>query len=116
MALVMAYDEAKSHQRRKPGRVVFNGKLEDSTNTPFFGWRDKPELPHAKLTQHGQGQVSPTHFHIVDQFQVMLDGKGTIGRSDYSPYTIHFSRAYTPYGPLVADSGTGFTHFGLRPH
>jgi rubredoxin len=116
MALVLAFEDAKTNQHWKPGNVVSKGIIEGATNTPFFGSRNTPDFPQGKLTQHAPGQVTGAHFHTVDQFQVIVEGKGKLGRHDYVAYCVHFSRAYTPHGPLVSDPSTGFIHFGLRPH
>ena len=117
MALAIAYDDAKVNQFKltKDG----SAPVEGATSTPFFGDPDRPDLPHAALSQRVPGlakpKVSLTHYHAVDQFQVVIDGKGKLGRHDLSPYCVHFSRAYTPYGPLVSDAAAGFTFFVLRP-
>jgi hypothetical protein len=115
MALVVAFDDAKINQVRKQGKVS-DGLIGGTTTTPFFGSRNRPDLPHATLNQHHAGRISTTHFHSVDQFQVVVDGKGKLGRHDLAPYCVHFSRAYTPYGPLVEDADIGTTMFVLRAH
>ncbi len=117
MVMVKAFDEAKAQQRkiepdakRGPGTIL---------NTPFFGVQGAPnmyELPLACLSQGGPGRSSTAHFHVVDQFQFVVDGKGTLGRHQLTPYGVHFSRAYTPYGPLATDPEVGLTYFVLRAH
>lgn len=106
MVLAVALDEVHQNRKRDPSGY---------TQTRFFGSRDNPELPLANYNEQVPGYFSSTHFHVVDQFQVVLDGKGTIGRHHLAPYCIHFSRAYTPYGPLIADRDTGLKFFVLRP-
>lgn len=112
MALAIAYEEAKTNQ------VTFKGDGRDSSGdamqTPFFGGRDKPDMPHASLAQFEPGRVSGAHYHTSDQFSVVVEGKGKIGRHDLTTYGVHFSRAYTPYGPFVSDSSTGLTCFIMR--
>ena len=114
MALVAAFDDLKANRIRrvsdKPGTT--GGLL----YTPMLGARDKPDLPHAALAQFDPGRISRSHFHLRDQFQVVVGGKGKLGRHDIYPYTVHFARAYTPYGPLVSDAGTGLTFFVMRAH
>jgi len=117
MVMVKAFDEAKANQRkiepdakRGPGTIL---------NTPFFGVQGAPnmyDLPLACLSQGGPGRSSTTHFHVVDQFQFIVDGKGMLGRHQLTPYVVHFSRAYTPYGPLTTDPAIGLTYFVLRAH
>ena len=116
MALAVAYDDAKVNQVRldKAGNAPEGG----ATQTPFFGSRDQPDALYACLSQRIPGLLEPKvsipHYHEVDQFQVVINGKGWLGRHDFLPYSVHFSRAYTPYGPLVSDAAAGFTAFALR--
>src|SRR4029077_13845780 len=76
--------------------------------------RTDPDLPHAAYLQYAPGRVSEPHYHGVDQFQVLLEGKGKMGRHDLSRYCVHFTRAYTPYGPFISDARTGMTCFNLH--
>ena len=112
MPMAIAHDAAKSNAVRIEGDG--SGIIGNLSLTQFLGARDKPDLPYAALVEIDPGTVSRTHFHIADQFQVVIDGKGKIGRHELAPYTVHFTRAYTPYGPLVADAGTGLTFFVMR--
>jgi rubredoxin len=69
-------------------------------------WFLKPaaqtRLPQAFLVEYAPGRVLQTHFHDVDEFQVVVAGNGTFGRHDVRPHAVHFARAHTPYGPIVA--------------
>lgn len=112
MSLVVAFDDIKPDQIRKnpggPDRPA-------STNFPFFrATPDRPGAPSAFLAQYDPGDRSCTHFHAVDQFQILVKGRGQLGRHEVSPYYVHFARAYTPYGPLHADEKTGWTFMTLR--
>ena len=62
------------------------------------------DAPLAYTIEYESGRVSSTHYHTADQFQVVIEGGGTIGRHVVRPLAVHFSRAYTPYGPLIANS------------
>ena len=77
------------------------------TKHSFFNFPDQPDLPHASLNGHLGNRIGAAHFHIRDQFQVLVDGKFKIGRHELSPYCVHFARAYTPYGPLIPMDATG---------
>ena len=112
MPIVVSYDEIKPESiRRNPG----GPDRPASTNHPFFrATPDTPDAPTAFLAQYDPGDKSCTHFHQVDQFQILVQGKGTLGRHAVEPYYVHFSRAYTPYGPLHADERTGWTFMTLR--
>jgi rubredoxin len=69
----------------------------------------------AFLAEGSAHRVLRTHFHEVDQFQVMYNGSGAMGRHPVGPGAVHFSRAYTPYGPIsYSDKGLGF--ITLRAH
>jgi len=52
------------------------------------------------------------HFHDVDQFQVVVDGGGRIGKKRVRPVTFQYADAFTPYGPIIADEKLSF--FTLR--
>src|SRR5215813_3918205 len=112
MSLVVAFDDIKQDQiRRNPG----GPDRPASTNYPFFrATPDTPDAPSAFLAQYDPGDRSCPHFHAVDQFQILVKGKGQFGRHEVTPYYVHFARAYTPYGPLHADEQTGWTFMTLR--
>jgi len=58
-------------------------------------------------------RVAP-HFHDVDQFQVIVNGDGRMGKKEVKPITFQYADAFTPYGPIVGrDHGIDF--FTLRP-
>jgi rubredoxin len=112
MSLVVAFDEIPQEKIRKnpggPDRPA-------STNYPFFrSTADAPDGPMAFLAQYPPGDNSSTHFHQVDQFQILVQGGGVFGRHPVAPYYVHFARAFTPYGPLHANEKTGWTFMTLR--
>ncbi len=115
MTLAIAYDEAREIIR-KPAAALIKTSQGGGTNTKFFEFQDAPDMPHASLNQHDQGYYNSTHFHVVDQFQVVVEGEGTLGRHQLEPYVVHFTRAYTPYGPLISNTKDGLTFFALRAH
>jgi rubredoxin len=112
MTLVVAYDDIGPDRiRRNPGG---NG-APASTNYRFFGSNPaEPDSPSAFLAQYPPDDNSTAHYHVVDQFQILVRGKGEIGRHKVEPYYVHFARAYTPYGPLHAHADTGWTFMTLR--
>jgi rubredoxin len=112
MSLVVAFDEITPDQIRKnkggPDRPA-------STNFGFFrATPDTPDAPTAFLAKYEPGDRSCAHFHAVDQFQILVQGKGQFGRHAVAPYHVHFARAYTPYGPLHSDQQAGWTFMTLR--
>lgn len=70
--------------------------------------------PDAYLVEQSPGSVVRPHFHVVDQFQVVVTGSGTLGRKEATAVTAHYADAYTGYGPIVA-SDDGLFYFTLRP-
>jgi len=57
------------------------------------------------------------HFHEVDQFQVVMDGVGELGGDDALPGLIHYTDAYTAYGPIRTNPAVGtLTYLTLRRH
>src|SRR6266404_5097233 len=76
----------------------------------FFGHNEElREGPQAVRVDITNGTVPP-HFHIVDQFQIIVGGHGTVGKHPVDPGTIHYTDGYTPYGPI----STGVSYFVLR--
>jgi len=61
-------------------------------------------------TPHG---VIPPHFHLVDQFQVVVGGSGKLGKHALAPVSVHYADAFTPYGPISAGPD-GLSFFTLR--
>ena len=114
MALVVSYDDIGPGQiRRNPGV----GGAPASTNYRFFvASKETPDAPSAFLAQYPPDEHSTAHYHAVDQFQILVKGKGQLGRHEVAPYYVHFARAYTPYGPLHSDAETGWTFMTLRAH
>jgi len=112
MVMVKAYDEVENPRKE---RQLPNG---------LFAWRtdfierleDKSiDTPMAFLAEGSAHRVLRTHYHAVDQFQVMYNGAGVLGKHAVGPGAVHFARAYTPYGPIVySDKGLGF--ITLRAH
>ena len=77
MALAIAYDEAKKTQYR----TEFPDRKGGTTSVRFFGSRDNPDtnIPLAQINKLDPGLVSGTHYHIRDQFQLI------IGQHDLKP-------------------------------
>ena len=55
----------------------------------------------------------PSHFHAVNQFQVVVEGEGTLGKRAVYPWTVHYTNGFTGYGPLCAGAA-GMAFFTLR--
>jgi len=104
MPQIASYDEVKAgrKQREIPGGYAWRTDF----IRPPEGVKD---APMAFLAEGTPGRVIPMHFHDVDQFQVIVSGGGALGKHALQIHAVHFSRAHTPYGPLVANhEGLGF--------
>lgn len=71
-------------------------------------------MPMAFLVEQDPGTTAHAHFHQQDQFQLVVNGKGTVGLHDAGPVTVHFTGAYTAYGPIKADPEQGIWYMTLR--
>ena len=106
---------AKSFQDVSPDRFVgklFNGELYARTN--YLGSDvSHRDTPQALLVEQSPDSIIPTHFHGIDQFQVIVQGDGHLGRKAVEPVALHYANAYTAYGPIRAAS-EGIFYFTLR--
>ena len=70
-------------------------------------------FPMAYLVEQDPNTHLRPHFHEADQFQVVVAGGGTLGKHAVGPTSVHYTDAYTPYGPIEAGTG-GVHYFTLR--
>jgi hypothetical protein len=72
---------------------------------------DSP-APQAFLIEQDPNTVIRPHFHVQDQFQVVAEGGGTLGRHAVAPIHVHYASRHTGYGPITAgDSGLSYFTF-----
>lgn len=69
--------------------------------------------PHAFLIEQEAGGVVMPHFHEQNQFQIVVNGGGSLGRNAVSPLVVHYAGAHTGYGPITAGPH-GLWYFTLR--
>lgn len=81
-------DLVATHERREPG-------------------------PQAFLVEQDAHWVTPPHFHLEHQFQVVTAGSGAIGRHAVAPLTVHYAARETGYGPISAGPD-GISYLTLR--
>lgn len=74
---------------------------------------DDALYPMAFLVEKWPGAVTRPHFHQADQFQVVVAGRGRLGDDDFSDGAVHYTDAYSAYGPIVAEK-PGIWWFTLR--
>jgi hypothetical protein len=70
-------------------------------------------LPQGFLVEQPPGAVTLPHFHETNQFQVFVDGIGSMGKHTAQPLTVQYANGHTPYGPIKATE-TGVKYFTLR--
>lgn len=70
-------------------------------------------LPQGFLVEQPPGAITLPHFHETNQFQVFVEGIGSMGKHRAEPLTVQYANGHTPYGPIKA-SETGVKYFTLR--
>ncbi|MFC7475226.1 hypothetical protein ACFQS7_12730 [Dankookia sp. GCM10030260] len=69
--------------------------------------------PMAFLVEQPAGSVVDAHFHEANQFQLVVAGSGTLGTHAVRPIAVHYSNAYSAYGPITAGAD-GLHYLTLR--
>ena len=64
------------------------------------------------MEQDPDSVIEP-HFHLENEFQVMVAGSGSLGRHPVEPISVHYAGAHTGYGPITSGSD-GLSYFTLR--
>jgi hypothetical protein len=74
-----------------------------------------PEViyPMGFLVEQGADTLVQAHFHAANQWQVVVGGEGALGRHPVAPVAIHYTNAFSSYGPLRAGP-EGLHYFTLR--
>jgi hypothetical protein len=116
MALIGTVTEAFNNRRERPIRSapgVSGGHIFRSDLIPETGDAES-DAPNCKLIEQQPHGVLQSHFHIVDQFQIMVAGEGLLGKHQVAPYTVHFAAKHTGYGPITAgEQGLHYMVFRL---
>ena len=75
----------------------------------------KAEVPQLLLVEQQipDSHILP-HYHGIDQFQIFMDGEGRLGNHKIAPISIHYTNAWTGYGPIVAGD-KGMSYYVVRP-
>jgi hypothetical protein len=69
--------------------------------------------PMAFLVEKEAAAVVRPHFHQADQYQVVVQGSGRLGTHDIASVAVHYTDAYSAYGPIIA-ADEGVSWFTLR--
>lgn len=86
-----------SEARRRPldmmGQVFYKGEWMENGQDPLHS-------PTVFLAEQPPNTELLPHFHRQNQFQLFVEGEGTIGPESIGPVTVHYAGAYTGYGPI----------------
>ena len=81
-------------------------------------WLETPDnfllSPTVSLIEQPAHSTLVPHFHKNNQFQLFVEGEGSLGKDPISPLMVHYAGAYTGYGPLVSGA-QGIKYFTMRP-
>ena len=69
--------------------------------------------PQSFLVEQRGHWTLPTHFHLQEQFQLIVGGSGRIGRHAIRGGSVHYASAHSGYGPLVSEE-QGIAYLTLR--
>ena len=96
--------------RRRPlnmmGDVFFKSEWMETSTDPLFA-------PTVFLAEQPPCCELLPHFHRQNQFQLFVQGSGTIGKEQINPVTVHYAGAYTGYGPILSGA-QGLKYFTIR--
>ena len=111
MAQVAAYEDVKLTRK---SRELPGGHM--TWRTDFISRSSEdPDGPVAFLAESTPKRLLRTHFHEVDQFQIIALGGGRLAKHRLAFGGVHFARAFTPYGPIVnGEEGIGFITLRAR--
>ncbi len=109
MILAKSIDDARANQIH---RVSPDGR-ESWISRFFHATAEAPDTPMGFLVDKKAHAVIQPHFHEVNQFQVIVDGYGRLGKQEVRPFTLHYTNGYTGYGPITAED-EGISFFTLR--
>jgi hypothetical protein len=114
--ILTANSEIVRQMRRKTGNGWLTTFIGENRNTLKEG-QAAPEAgvlyPMAFLVEKEPHAVTKPHFHAADQYQVIVQGGGRLGTHDVGTVAVHYTDAWSAYGPIVA-ADDGISWFTLR--
>jgi len=116
MILTANSETARQTARRKSGNGWHTTFIGHNRNTLKAG-EAPPEAgtlyPMAFLVEKEPHALVRPHFHQADQYQVVVQGGGRLGQHDVGTVAVHYTDAWSAYGPIVA-ADEGIAWFTLR--
>jgi hypothetical protein len=106
---------ARDHRRRTANgwNTPYIGKNRNTLKPGEAPPSDDIVYPMAFLVEKDAAAVVKPHFHQADQYQVVVQGSGRLGIHDIATVAVHYTDAYSAYGPIIA-AGEGVSWFTLR--
>jgi len=116
MVEAISFNATRSWTKTLPNATVVQAREFDFKG-PFNGRNAdaSEDRPQAFRVEQPPGSIVEPHFHVAAEFQLIACGGGRLGRHELKPLSIHYSGAFTPYGPIVADAREGVIYYTLRP-
>ena len=116
--MILTADSTVAHatSRRKTHNgwhTTFIGKNRNTLAEGEAAPSDHGLYPMAFLVEKEAGAIVHPHFHQADQYQVVVQGSGRLGVHDVASVAVHYTDAYSAYGPIVA-AEEGVAWFTLR--
>jgi hypothetical protein len=116
MVQVMDAREAREKNRR-PAREGFNTLYMGLNRYHRTAETVEPDpnalYPVAFLVEKEPGSVIHPHFHVTEQFQVVVGGSCTFGIHEVDGVAVHYTGPFSSYGPITAKEN-GLAFFTLR--
>src|SRR3954454_7396940 len=107
---------AAQANRRRTGNgwlTTYIGKNRNTLKEGEAPPADDIVYPMAFLVEKDAAAVVKPHFHAADQYQVIVQGSGRLGIHDVATVAVHYTDAYSAYGPIIA-ADKGISWFTLR--
>jgi hypothetical protein len=116
--MILTADSRVAHEtaRRKTHNgwhTTFIGQNRNTLQEGDAPPADDVVYPMAFLVEKEAGAVVKPHFHQADQYQVVVQGGGRLGLHAIGTVAVHYTAAYSAYGPIVA-AEDGVAWFTLR--
>lgn len=115
MILVSSGDDTQRRHRDAAGRVYETNYMGMGAERYDLTEMPSPDelYPMAYLVERDPNTTNKPHFHVTDQFQLVVGGDAMVGPHKVEGVSIHFSAPYSPYGPIVSGEN-GVQYLTLR--
>lgn len=116
--MILTADSVTAHatsRRKTPNgwHTTFIGKNRNTLSENEAAPSSDGIYPMAFLVEKEAAAVVRPHFHQADQYQVIVQGSGRLGVHDVASVAVHYTDAYSAYGPIIA-ADEGVAWFTLR--